>query len=102
MSITILNGFDKFLENKIRLGILSVLAVNDSYDFSGLKKLLGATDGNLTTHLKALEDAGYLTSRKQFIGRRPNTSYKITESGRKSFVAHLESISGLYGMLKNQ
>lgn len=90
-----MDGYDKLFENRVRLGVMSVLAANDSYDFVSLKQLLGVTDGNLTTHLKALETAGYITSLKQFIGRKPNTSYSITEQGRSAFAAHIGALSNL-------
>lgn len=90
-----MDGYDKLFENRVRLGVMSVLAANDSYDFVSLKQLLGVTDGNLTTHLKALETAGYITSLKQFIGRKPNTSYSITEQGRSAFAAHIGALSKL-------
>lgn len=90
-----MDGYDKLFENRVRLGVMSVLAANDSYDFVSLKQLLGVTDGNLTTHLKALETAGYITSFKQFIGRKPNTSYSITEQGRSAFAAHIGALSKL-------
>lgn len=90
-----MDGYDKLFENRVRLGVMSVLAANDSYDFVSLKQLLGVTDGNLTTHLRALETAGYITSLKQFIGRKPNTSYSITEQGRSAFAAHIGALSKL-------
>lgn len=90
-----LDGYDKLFENRVRLGVMSVLAANDSYDFVSLRQMLGVTDGNLTTHLKALETAGYISSVKQFIGRKPNTSYSITEQGRNAFAAHICALSNL-------
>lgn len=90
-----MDGYDKLFENRVRLGVMSVLAANDSYDFVSLKQLLGVTDGNLTTHLKALETAGFISSIKQFIGRKPNTSYSITEQGRSAFAAHIGALSKL-------
>ena len=90
-----LDGYDKLFENRVRLGVMSVLAANDSYDFVSLRQMLGVTDGNLTTHLKALETAGFISSIKQFIGRKPNTSYSITEQGRSAFAAHIGALSKL-------
>lgn len=89
------DGYDKLFENRIRLSIMSVLAANESYDFVSLKQLLQVTDGNLTTHLKTLENAGYISSCKQFIGRKPNTSFSITDAGRCSFSAHINALSKL-------
>ncbi|HMR57259.1 MAG TPA: transcriptional regulator, partial [Cyclobacteriaceae bacterium] len=74
---------------------VSVLVANDSYDFNALKELLEATDGNLATHLKALEREKYLSVNKSFIERKPNTRYKITERGRTAFKKHLEAMEEL-------
>ena len=71
---------------------MSVLMVNDSVDFNRLKELLELTDGNLASHLKALENIAYVQSVKQFIGRKPNTQYNITELGRNSFQEHLNAL----------
>lgn len=68
---------------------MSALSVNDSYNFSALKELLSLTDGNLATHLRSLEEAGYLKVEKSFVGRKPNTNYRLTEEGRKAFEEHL-------------
>ena len=73
MKVTI-SGLNKLFENRVRLGIMSVLMVNDSYDFNNLKETLGVTDGNLASHLKTLEENGVIRVNKQFIGRKPNTS----------------------------
>ena len=91
MSVTI-SGLNKLFENRVRLGIMSVLIVNDSYDFNNLKSTLGVTDGNLASHLKALEDNSLIRVNKQFIGRKPNTSYSITETGAQLFRAHLKAL----------
>ncbi len=87
-----LEGLDKTLESKVRLGIMSVLAVNDSVDFVTLKSLLELTDGNLVTHLRNLETAGYLTVHKQFLGRKPHTAYTATPKGLEAFRHHLEAL----------
>lgn len=76
---------------------MSVLMVNESADFSTLKELLGTTDGNLASHAKALEAEEYITVEKQFIGKKPNTSYKATRAGREAFVAHINAIEKLLG-----
>jgi DNA-binding MarR family transcriptional regulator len=86
------DGFDKTLEHTTRLQIVSVLVANDSYDFTGLKELLETTDGNLATHLKALEKEKYISVYKSFVDRKPNTRYKITERGRTAFRRHLEAM----------
>ena len=87
-----LEGIDKTLESKVRLGIMSVLAVNDSVDFVTLKSLLELTHGNLVTHLRNLETAGYLTVHKQFLGRKPHTAYTATPKGLEAFRRHLDAL----------
>lgn len=84
---------DKVLEHKIRLQIVSVLAANDSGDFNSMKELLGVTDGNLATHIKALEREKYVSVTKTFVDRKPNTRYRITERGRTAFKRHLEAMA---------
>lgn len=91
----IIANLNKAFDSRIRLGIMSILAVNDSEDFNSLKELLELTDGNLASHIKALEALEYIRSKKQFIGRKPNTRYEITELGRKSFQEHLDALSNL-------
>ncbi|HCZ37841.1 MAG TPA: transcriptional regulator [Cytophagales bacterium] len=88
-------GLDKILEHRLRLQIVSVLVANDSYDFNALKELLDTTDGNLATHLKALEREKYISLNKSFVERKPNTRYKITERGRTAFKKHLEAMEEL-------
>ncbi|WP_255502267.1 transcriptional regulator [Olivibacter sp. XZL3] len=90
-----LEEFDKAFESRIRLQIMSVLAANESYDFSSLKELLEVTDGNLASHLKALEKEAYISVNKRFIGRKPNTRYEATEKGVEAFRKHLESLEKL-------
>ena len=74
---------------------MSVLMVNESADFSTLKELLGVTDGNLASHAKALESENYIVVEKQFIGKKPNTSYKATHEGRKAFQDHINALEKL-------
>lgn len=88
-------NLDKTLEHRLRLQIISVLVANESYDFSALKELLEATDGNLATHLKALEREKYISVNKSFIDRKPNTKYKVTERGRTAFKKHLDALEEL-------
>lgn len=90
--MTILEGLNKTFESKIRLGIMSVLVANESADFATLKSLLGLTDGNLASHTRSLEEAGYIRCEKKFIGRKPNTTYIITQSGREAFTAHINAL----------
>jgi DNA-binding HxlR family transcriptional regulator len=92
---SLLATYDKAFDGKVRLGIMSVLMVNESMDFSGLKELLDLSDGNLASHLRALEETKYLAVNKQFIGRKPNTSYSVTEAGRKAFQEHLNALEEL-------
>ncbi|MEM9832454.1 MAG: transcriptional regulator [Bacteroidota bacterium] len=96
----LLHQFDKAFENKVRLGIMSALMVNDSLDFNALKELLGVTDGNLASHLKALEKVAYIDVQKQFIGRKPNTQYAATATGKKAFRAHLDALEALLSTRK--
>lgn len=91
----IISKLNKAFESRIRLGIMSILMVNDSADFNMLKELLDLTDGNLASHLKALEGIGYVQSAKQFVGRKPNTQYCITEQGRESFKEHIDALEAL-------
>ena len=74
---------------------MSVLMVNESADFTTLKELLGVTDGNLASHTKALETEEYIMIEKQFIGKKPNTSYSATKTGRKAFQDHIEALEKL-------
>jgi len=90
-----LDQFDKAFENRIRLQVMSVLVANESYDFNSLKELLNVTDGNLASHLKALEKEEYITVTKSFIGRKPNTQYAASAKGREAFKKHLEALENL-------
>ncbi|MEO9805628.1 MAG: transcriptional regulator [Reichenbachiella sp.] len=91
----ILKDLNKAFENKVRLGIMSALVVNDYLDFNTLKDLLAVTDGNLASHLKSLEKSQYISVQKEFLGRKPNTKYSVTEEGRKAFVQHIKAIEKL-------
>lgn len=93
-----LKNINKAFESKVRLGIMSVLMVNEEMDFSSLKSLLELTDGNLASHTRSLEEMGYIESKKQFIGRKPNTTYSITNEGRVAFTEHLNALEAF---LKN-
>lgn len=83
---------DKAFENRVRLQIMSVLVANERYDFNSLKELLGITDGNLASHLKALEKDEYMIVNKTFVGRKPNTNYEATEKGKKAFKQHIDAL----------
>ncbi|MBP6549796.1 MAG: transcriptional regulator [Flavobacterium sp.] len=91
----IIQNINKAFDHRIRLGIMSVLMVNESADFSTLKELLGVTDGNLASHAKALELENYISVEKQFIGKKPNTSYRASKEGRKAFQEHIEALEQL-------
>ena len=88
-------SLDKTLEHRVRLQIMSVLVVNESYNFNALKELLEVTDGNLATNMKALEKEKYIAVLKSFIDRKPNTRYKATERGRTAFKKHLNALEDL-------
>jgi DNA-binding MarR family transcriptional regulator len=88
-------NLDKMLEHRIRLQIMSVLITNNAFDFNTLKETLGVTDGNLASHIKALEKEKYLSVQKSFVDRKPNTKYKITERGRSAFKKHLDALEAV-------
>jgi len=91
----LIDNINKYFESRIRLGIMSVLMVNEWVDFNTLKEVLDVTDGNLASHIKALEKEKYITVKKQFVGRKPRTTYKATEGGRKAFREHLDALERL-------
>lgn len=87
--------FDRLIHERMRLGIVSALAVNEFLSFNDLKKLLETTDGNLSVHAWKLEEAGYITSTKYFEGRMPKTEYRLTAAGRQAldrYLDHMESL----------
>ncbi|HZH85762.1 MAG TPA: transcriptional regulator [Brumimicrobium sp.] len=86
---------NKEFENRTRLGIMSTLMVNDWLSFKVLKDLLNATDGNLASHIKGLENKEYIEVKKEFIDRKPNTSYRVTQLGRHEFTKHIELLEKL-------
>lgn len=86
---------NKGFESRVRLGIMAVLVVNDWVDHARLKELLSVTDGNLASHLNALEQLRYVQVRKRFVGKRPNTSYKASAAGARAFREHLDAIERL-------
>jgi len=92
---SIISNINKVFESRIRLGIMSVLMVNPEYDFNSFKETLDLTDGNLASHLKALEKTGMVKVSKQFIGRKPNTKYSATDKGVKEFSRHLKALEEL-------
>ncbi len=93
-----INTLNRTFENRIRLGLMSLLMVNDRMDFNTLKELLDATDGNLASHMAALEKCDYIKVSKQFIGKKPRTTYTITPEGRAAFNEHLSALEKLIRM----
>ena len=86
---------DRLIYGRVRLGIMSALAVNEPLTFNDLKALFEVTDGNLSAHARKLEDAGYITCRKSFEGRRPRSEYRLTSAGRKALNRYLEHIEAV-------
>ena len=87
-----IQNLNKVFDNRIRLGIMSALMVNDEINFNDLKELLQITDGNLASHIKGLEESGYIKVLKGFIGRKTNTTYTTTKFGEKAFKQHIEAL----------
>jgi DNA-binding MarR family transcriptional regulator len=88
-------NLDRLIHERLRLGIISALAANESLTFSDLKNLMNTTDGNLSVHARKLEDAGYISVSKFFEGRLPKTEYKLTPAGRtalENYLSHMESL----------
>ncbi len=91
---------DRLIHERLRLGIVSALAVNDSMTFNELKALLKTTDGNLSVHARKLEEAGYVSCTKSFADRMPKTEYKLTASGRRALEKYLGHMESLIGAMK--
>jgi DNA-binding PadR family transcriptional regulator len=89
------NGLDTTVHGPIRLGVMTALQIDKELDFTTLKKRLKTKDGSLGMHLQKLEEIGYITARKTFVGRRPKTTYRLTAAGRKALVNYLDSMSKL-------
>ena len=92
-----ISQLNKEFESRVRLGIMSVLMINDWVDFNEMKQLLEVTDGNLASHSSALEKSNYIEIRKEFVGKKPKTSYRVTQAGRKAFEEHLSALERLLG-----
>ena len=88
-------GLDRLIHERLRLGIVSALAVNDSLSFNDLKRLMDTSDGNLSVHARKLEEAAYITCNKSFEGRVPRTSYSLTTLGRKALERYLDHMEAL-------
>jgi DNA-binding MarR family transcriptional regulator len=95
----LIEKLNKTFDNRTRLGIMSILIVNDWVEFKVLKEMLGASDGNLASHIKALEKAEFIEIRKQFVGKKPQTTYRVTNAGRTAFNDHLDALEQI---LKNR
>ena len=90
-----INGLNKVFDNRIRLGVMSILVVNEEVNFNDLKQMLEVTDGNLATHLVTLEENAFIKVHKGFIGRKTNTTYSITRQGEKAFSEHLAALENM-------
>lgn len=93
---------DRLVHERLRLGILSALAVNDSLTFNELKKLLDTTDGNLSVHARKLEEAGYVACAKSFAGRMPRTDYRLTAAGRRALDRYLDHMEALIQAMRDK
>jgi DNA-binding HxlR family transcriptional regulator len=87
-----IENLNKVFDSRIRLGIMSALLVNEDVNFNELKELIQVTDGNLASHLKTLEESGFIKVQKGFIGRKTNTTYGVTKAGEKAFKLHLDAL----------
>ncbi len=90
-----ITGLNKVFESRIRLGVMSVLMVNEEINFNDLKEMLQVTDGNLATHLVNLEENGFIKIHKGFIGKKTNTTYAITKTGEKAFAEHITALENI-------
>ncbi len=97
----IITQLNKTFDNRVRLGIMSMLMVNDWVDFTTLRDMLELSDGRLASHIKALEEEQFIEVRKQFVGRKPNTSYRATKVGRKAFTDHLDALEKIIRDIKD-
>lgn len=93
-----IENLNKIFDSRIRLGIMSALMVNASVNFNQLKELIQVTDGNLASHIKGLEESGFIKIKKGFIGKKTNTVYSVTKAGEKAFRVHLDALEK---MIKN-
>ena len=95
-----IQNLNKIFDSRVRLGIMSTLMVNDEINFNDLKQLIDVTDGNLASHIKSLEDNGYIKVNKGFVGRKTNTTYTVTKVGEKAFQQHLEALEKMIKTMK--
>ncbi len=94
-SSSIIDGLNELFNSKVKVGIMAILVVNDWVDFKSLKELLDLSDGNLASHVKALEANNCIQVKKEFVGKKPRTSYKCTLEGRQAFQDHLNALEEL-------
>ncbi|HTZ96253.1 MAG TPA: transcriptional regulator [Terriglobales bacterium] len=94
--------FDRLIHERIRLGIVSALAVNDSLSFNDLKRVLKTTDGNLSVHARKLEEAGYVRCSKFFDGRIPRTEYRLLPGGRRAFEQYLNQMADFIATTRDE
>ena len=87
-----IQNLNKVFDSRVRLGIMSALVVNDEVNFNELKELIAVTDGNLASHLKTLEENGFIKVQKGFVGRKTNTTYSVTKAGERAFRLHLDAL----------
>jgi DNA-binding MarR family transcriptional regulator len=95
-----IENLNKVFDSRIRLGIMSALLVNEDVNFNELKELIQVTDGNLASHLKTLEESSYIKVQKGFIGRKTNTTYRVTKAGEKAFKQHLDALEQMIRSLE--
>lgn len=91
----VIHTLNKAFDNRVRLGVMTVLMTADVVSFNDLKEVLDLTDGNLASHVAALEKAGYVTVSKQFVGKKPNTTYAASQEGKDAFQDHLNALEKL-------
>ena len=95
-----IENLNKTFDSRVRLGIMSILMVNEKINFNDLKQLMDITDGNLASHIRSLEENGYIKVNKGFIGRKTNTTYRVTKSGEKAFQQHLMALEKMIKTIK--
>ena len=96
------HALDRLIHERMRLGIVSALAANESLTFNGLKNLMNTTDGNLSVHARKLEDGGYIACTKSFEGRLPKTEYKLTAAGKRALESYLSHMETLIHQMRNR
>lgn len=96
--MTLLTSLNKHFESRIRLGIMSLLMINEQLDFNAVKEALLLTDGNLASHINGLEKEGYIKVKKEFVGKKTRTSFTATAKGRMAFKEHLDALENLIKM----